>query len=209
MLEYLGYLASVIVLVSLLMSSIKKLRWINLIGSITFATYGFLIGSFPVGFLNIGTVIINVYYLFKMYTSKDYFTVLLLETKTQFFEFFTKFHQKDIIQFFPKENYQINRLGVSFYILRNAIPAGVFVSSPYDENTLQIELDYVTKEYRDFKMGIYIFEKQKDLFLSKGYTHLLTYTNNRKHERYLMKMGFVKSHELSSFEETCYILKLM
>ena len=37
LLEWIGYIASLIVLVSLLMSSIKKLRWINLFGALMWA----------------------------------------------------------------------------------------------------------------------------------------------------------------------------
>jgi hypothetical protein len=40
-LEYIGYVASLIVLISLLMSSVKRLRWINMIGSLIFGAYGF------------------------------------------------------------------------------------------------------------------------------------------------------------------------
>ncbi|WP_138417511.1 YgjV family protein [Aquibacillus sediminis] len=66
-LEWLGYLASFIVLVSLLMSNILKLRWINLLGSGLFSLYGFLIGALPVGFMNLGIVFINIYYLVQLY----------------------------------------------------------------------------------------------------------------------------------------------
>ncbi|MGD9910701.1 MAG: hypothetical protein AB7U79_08900 [Candidatus Izemoplasmatales bacterium] len=208
MLEYLGYLASVIVLISLLMSSIIKLRWINLIGSITFAVYGFLIGSIPVGFLNIGTSLINLYYLYKIYTSKEYFTLLEFDSPTPYFEYFVSFHQNDIRFFFPKNDYKIDKDGISFYILRNAVLAGVFVSSRFDDDTLEIHLDYVTKEYRDFKMGSYIFNKQKQLFVDKGYKYLVTYTANSSHEKYLQKMGFVSAPDLSSETEICYRLKL-
>src|SRR6056297_1798281 len=62
-LEWVGYAASLLVLISLLMSSIIKLRWINLIGSAIFCVYGFLIGSIPVGIMNGGIIIINIYYL--------------------------------------------------------------------------------------------------------------------------------------------------
>lgn len=208
MLEYLGYLASVIVLISLLMSSIIKLRWINLLGSITFAIYGFLIGAIPVGFLNIGTSLINIYYLYKIYTSKEYFTLLQFDSPTPYFEYFTSFHQNDIRFFFPKNDYKIDKEGISFYILRNAVLAGVFVSSRFDDDTLEIHLDYVTKEYRDFKMGSYIFNKQKQLFIEKGYKYLVTYTANPLHEKYLQKMGFVSAPDLSSENEICYRLKL-
>lgn len=72
-LEWLGYLASLIVLISLLMNSIIKLRWINLLGSSIFSLYGFLIGALPVGFMNLGIVLINIYHLVKIYHSKEYF----------------------------------------------------------------------------------------------------------------------------------------
>ena len=208
MLEYLGYLASVIVLVSLLMSSIRKLRWVNLAGSITFAIYGFLIGSLPVGFLNIGTVIINVYYLAKMYQSTDYFKILFLQTNTKFFEYFLNFYKKDMSSFFEFKDIDISKSEISFYILRNVVPTGVFVSSKVDDKTLRIDLDYVVPTYRDFKMGDYIFNKQKDVFLSKGFNQLITYTSHPKHEKYLMKMGFKKVPELSTDSEKCFKIVL-
>ncbi len=70
-LEWLGYLASLIVLVSLLMSSIVKLRWINLLGSSLFSLYGFMIGALPVGFMNLGIVFINIYYLIQIYRTNE------------------------------------------------------------------------------------------------------------------------------------------
>ncbi|MEZ5149235.1 MAG: hypothetical protein R2759_19740 [Bacteroidales bacterium] len=44
-LEWIGYMASGIIALSMTMSSIVKFRWINLVGAGTFATYGFLIGA--------------------------------------------------------------------------------------------------------------------------------------------------------------------
>ena len=60
-LDWIGYVASLIVLVSLLMSSIKKLRWINMVGALIFSIYGFMIGSMPTGLMNLGIVIISKY----------------------------------------------------------------------------------------------------------------------------------------------------
>ena len=50
--EWFGYAASVVVAVSLLMSSLIKLRWINMVGSLMFTGYGLLIGAYPVALLN-------------------------------------------------------------------------------------------------------------------------------------------------------------
>ena len=41
-LDWFGYAASGVILISLTMSSIVKLRWINLAGAVMFAVFGFL-----------------------------------------------------------------------------------------------------------------------------------------------------------------------
>ena len=191
--EYLGYAASVIVLISLLMSTVKRLRWINLIGSITFATYGFLIDSIPVAILNIGTAVINVYYLTRMYNTKDYFKILEFDVESKYFKNFLDFYRKDLFHFFSPENIDMIKADMSFYILRNLKPAGVFLGNEISKDELEISLDYVVPEFRDFQMGKYLYTEQRQLFLDKGYKKLVTKTDVPKHEKYLKKMGFVKT----------------
>lgn len=65
-LEIFGYLGSFVVLVSLTMSSIVKLRWINLLGATMFTIYAVLINAYPAIFMNLGIVIIDIYYLTKL-----------------------------------------------------------------------------------------------------------------------------------------------
>ena len=63
--EWVGYLASVVVAISLMMSDIKKLRWWNLIGAGLFVAYGLAIDAIPVALVNF--VLIDAYYLVKLY----------------------------------------------------------------------------------------------------------------------------------------------
>ncbi|GGQ24313.1 YgjV family protein [Shewanella litoralis] len=65
--EWVGYLASVVVAISLMMSDIKKLRWWNLIGAVLFVAYGLAIDAFPVALVNFFIVLIDLYYLVKLY----------------------------------------------------------------------------------------------------------------------------------------------
>ncbi len=65
--EWVGYLASVLVAISLMMANIKKLRWWNLIGSALFVVYGVAIAAYPVALVNLFIVLINIYYLTKIY----------------------------------------------------------------------------------------------------------------------------------------------
>ena len=69
-LEFLGYLASTLVAISLMMRSLTKLRVINLSGSLLFTVYGFSIGAYPVAFLNAFVVLVNIFYLQKQVSGK-------------------------------------------------------------------------------------------------------------------------------------------
>ena len=63
--EWVGYAASLGVLVSFLMKDIKVLRVINSIGCALFVAYGLLLGSIPIIVTNVAILFINAYYLFK------------------------------------------------------------------------------------------------------------------------------------------------
>lgn len=189
--EWLGYLASTIVLVSLLMSSVKKLRWINLIGSLTFAVYGFLIGAIPVGVMNTGIIFINCYYLFQMYTKNDYFSIITFEKEERYFDYFMNFYKDNIKQFILVEDDFKNPDLFKMFIIRNTVPAGIFVGKRINEHTMEVLIDYVTPQYRDFKIGKYLYEAEKDRFTSIGINQLTSHPGTEKHQRYLERMGFV------------------
>ncbi len=202
-LEYIGYIASLIVLISLLMSSVKKLRWINLLGASIFAVYGFLINALPVGFMNSAIVIVNIYYLFIMYTKKDYFTLLKLGNQTEYFNHFMSFYKENIRSFMEVENNLDDPKYIKLFILRNTIPAGVVVTKIKNETTLEIVIDYAVPAYRDFKIGNFLYEGQKDFFISQGYDTLISKPGNDKHQNYLKRMGFIPE----TVDDEFYFLK--
>lgn len=202
-LEWVGYLASFLVLISLLMSSIIKLRWINLVGSGIFSLYGFLIGALPVGFMNLGIALINVYYLMKIYKSKDDFKILPIDKNNpQYLNYFLDYYKTEINNFTDEFYFDSFNYDVQFFILRNMVPTGLFLGTKNGPNTLEIELDFVIPEYRDFKIGNYIFNNMKDFFLDLGYSGFISFSTKEKHINYLIKMGFEKSKENN---ESCYV----
>ncbi|MBE9466804.1 MAG: hypothetical protein IMY72_00625 [Bacteroidetes bacterium] len=191
LLEWFGYLASVIIVVSMLMDSIVKLRWFNLIGAALFSTYGFLILALPVGFLNLFIVLADAYYIFKMYNKKEYFRILEIRRTNYYLLDFIEFHNLDIQKYFPKFEYVEGLNTITCLILRDMAVAGVFLAHEFGEKTLFIGLDYVIPQYRDLKLGRYIFEENKDFFIKKGYNKLCTKSQSETHSKYLKKMGFV------------------
>ena len=67
--EYIGYLASLMVLISFSMKSIVKLRFVNMAGCVLFIIYGFLMPSIRIGLpiiiANFAIFSVNLFYLIK------------------------------------------------------------------------------------------------------------------------------------------------
>lgn len=200
-LEWIGYAASGIIALSMTMNSIVKFRWINLIGAGSFATYGFLIGAYPVLFLNGFIFFVDVYYLRRIYAQKQLFDILEVRGDNKYLLKFLDFHKQDIHKFFPDFEYKPEMNTVSFFIMRNMIVSGLFLAHRTDENVLNVGLDYVIPEYRDYKNGKYVYHRLKDRFKKDGYQKIVARNCNTKHQNYLKKLGFQESDDCTFIKE--------
>lgn len=184
-LEWIGYVASVIVLVSLSMASIIKLRWYNMVGAGIFSAYGFLIGAYPVGIMNFLIVCANIYNLYKMYQQTEDFKVIEISSDDKMLNHLLDFYSKDIQTFFPdfkSENGQI-----AMFVLRNMNVAGIFIGTT-EGNSLRIDLDYALPQYRDFKVGNYLYEQLKNQLSNNNIKTV--YCNSKLDLKYMKEMGF-------------------
>lgn len=68
LIEWVGYAASAMIAISLLMSDVIKLRIINSIGCLLFVIYGFIVDAYPVAVANLIIIFINLYHLYKLYS---------------------------------------------------------------------------------------------------------------------------------------------
>lgn len=207
MIEYIGYLASVLILISLVMSSNLKLRIFNLLGGIAWIVYGVLTKAWPIAIMNACIACVNIYFLIKMFRMNEYFKTLPIDKNSEYLRNFLEMYNTDINKYFSTTDLDVDNSDVSFYILRNVVPAGFFVGNKVSENTLRVDFDYVVPAYRDFKLGKYVYSDQKDFFLDKGYNKLITYTDIEKHEKYLNKMGF-KEIDSNIENKKCFEINL-
>lgn len=196
-LEWVGYVSSVLVAVSLTMSSIKKLRWYNLVGAAIFSFYGFAIQAYPVGVLNLFIVLANVYYLRGMYSASESFKVLKVDANDPYLEYFVDFHKAQIQNFFPRFDKSLllqnegEQKAFTLFLLRNAVVAGVFFGIK-NNHILYLHLDFVSAPYRDLKPGEFIYKQNTLLFKEAGIRQIVCNTENEEHRKYLLKMGFVE-----------------
>lgn len=190
LIQIFGYCATVLIAISLMMKSIVKLRIINLVGAACFSIYGLIIGAYPVFILNGIISLIDIYYLIQIFSAKEYFKILEVETNTDYLKYFLKFYEADIKKFIPTFNYEPNDNYHAMFVLRDAVPAGLVISEFLENDVVYIKLDYAVAGYRDFKMGEYVFA---EIFKQKKVKKIYSDPGNEKHEKYLRKMGFVKT----------------
>jgi len=62
--EWTGYAAMGLLMISFLMKDIKKLRIVNSIACILFVIYGLMIDAYPIVISNAFIILVNFYYLF-------------------------------------------------------------------------------------------------------------------------------------------------
>jgi hypothetical protein len=67
MIDLLGFIASIIILISFAVKDIIKLRIVNSIGSIVWIIYGCIINNNPTIFVNVAVLIIHSWWLIKNY----------------------------------------------------------------------------------------------------------------------------------------------
>jgi len=191
-LQVLGYAASALIATSLLMRSIVRLRIINMAGAATFSLYGFLIGAYPVGILNAMTTAINVVQLIRLQRRKEIFRILEVRPNAQYLEYFLDFERADIGRFIPHFHYDGERADdsrLALFVLRDLVPAGVLLGTVHGDR-LEVELDYVVKEYRDMKVGRFLFTDEAEFFRSRGIREIVSPADTPEHADYLRRMGF-------------------
>ena len=197
--EIIGYVGSFLVALSLSMKNIRLLRRINLVGAFTFSMYGLLIGAMPVFALNGYIVLIDVFYLVKMYKTKEQFQMVpVLDKKHNYLKLFLDFYIDDILKFFPKfDRDQIEKF-YCYFLLRDLRPIGLVVFNEISNNKIELHVDYVIPDYRDMKSGKYLYNREIKYLKERGYIEIITESEVDAHIKYLLNVGFVKSKEKDS-----------
>ena len=191
--ELIGYVASVLVAISLMMSKIISLRIVNAIGAATFCVYGILINSVPVASMNAFVVLINFYYLWKLYGSTEDFKLIQLNSGDDYIAYFLEFYADEIEMHQENGIQEIKSSNFIFLTLRNMVPAGILAGNLELDGTLQLKIDFVTPDYRDFKIGKFIYTNNLAFLKSKNIKTIQAKAADKEQENYFKKMGFEKS----------------
>lgn len=190
--ELIGYVGSGLVVVSMLMTSLKKLRIINMIGSLIFTVYALIIHSYPTALMNLCLVLINIYNLRKLHESSPHYYMYESNGKDASFRYLINYYKDDILHFFPDTNLEtIRECNTVYMVVSDTTPVGFLVGNRIDAHTIDIIVDYTTAKYRDTTVGVFLYREIAKLGIRK----LKFCVSSIGHDGYLKKMGFTHSVE--------------
>lgn len=183
--EIIGYAGSAIVLISLLMSSIVKLRIINAVGSLIFCVYALKINSIPTAVMNICIVFIDVYFLIKLLRGSTSFSYCESSLSDPTLKHMIELYKDDIAQFFSLD--KLDAADHIYMIFNEDTFAGI-TAGKASGSEIELLMDYSSPKYRDCKVGKYLHSE----ILPKSFDSSVYTQGNEKHIPYLEKIGYVK-----------------
>ena len=191
--EIIGYLASAVIVTSLTMTSVLKLRIIGLIGAFSFGLYGVLIGAVPVIITNAVIMVVHAFYLREMLGIKEYFRLLEVNANSAYLRYFIDFYEDEIGKRLPGFVLRDSPTHVRIFILRNTVPAGLLIADCRPDGSMIIDLDFVRPEYRDFKIARYLFTPGSGALAGRLIERVYSPRGTEANQRYLRRMGFATS----------------
>lgn len=161
---------------SLLQARLLRLRALNLVGCLLLIGYNAALQVWPMVGLNVVLAAINLWYLAGMLRTRHdqrRYQVVRVGTDDGFLEYVLATHAADIARYNPGFRWQGGPQRSAYLVLRGDDLVGVVLVRAVDETTAQVELDYVTKRFRDFTPGEFVYQRSH-LFTDRGFRRVLT-----------------------------------
>ena len=189
--ELVGYAASALVVTSLAMTSVVRLRVISLIGSVTFVVYGALLGSVPIILTNAAVAVLNIWFLRKELGGGRSLGAVPIAADAPFLTDFLESHRTDIARSQP-EFATPSPDDFALLLTRDGLPAGALMGrrAGEDPGTLDVTLDYVMHAYRDSKIGSWVFGPGAKVLRSNGFNRVAATPTTEVHRSYVKGVGF-------------------
>ncbi len=194
---YFGYLASLLLIIALLVSNDLKFRWFNTMGNIIFIVYAIVIAAIPVLLTNSILLCINLVYLIKIYRKEENFDLIEFKGDEKLVHKFLAFYQNDIIAYFPEFDEAKLSGNLNFVVIRDLVIANIFSAVVLDNGDADVLINYTIPKYRDYKVGTYIFEKEKDFLITRRVKRIIyREVFNKQHLQFLKATGFINQDSL-------------
>jgi len=194
-LEAIGWIGSILVVVSLTQARVLRFRWMNLAGSVVATFYNLALGIWPFVAMNGAIAVINIYWLARIYRERhddSVYRAIALDPEDPYLQHVLQVHARDIAQHRPDFAARaMSRDGrrATFLVAHGDEPVGVVAVRDEGDGVGLVELDWVKPKYRDFTPGEFVYGSSHVL-TDAGFRRIEVDTHEALDREYLRKMGF-------------------
>lgn len=192
--EAFGWLGSVLVVLSLTLSDLRRFRTVNLIGSVIATIYNAAIEIWPFAAMNGAIALINICWLIRLHRERFVlrtYQVLRADLSSDAVQHMLSQHGEEIAGFYPQFDPHSPDEGRHAFLVANGdVTVGLVVLHETGDATGQVEVDYVTKAYRNYSPGEFVYQ-DSGVISDLGLRRLFVPGDAGGDEKYFRRVGFV------------------
>ncbi len=196
-LEVVGWLGSVLVVLSLMLAGVWRFRVLNLVGAVIATGYNAALGIWPFAAMNGAIAIIDVYWLVRLQRERHdpaTYQVVEVAPDDDYLAHVLRTHAADIARFYPSFTGLTGSGGHAFLVLKGDETVGVVAVRDRGDGVAQIELDYVTPRFRDFTPGEFVY-RRSGVFARHGFRRLVVPRDVVGSQDYYERVGFTATDD--------------
>jgi len=187
--ELVGFIASALILVSLILTSVVRLRIVNAIGAAVFVVYGLLIDSVPVWGMNAAIVVVDLWQLRALLRKDERVEAVAVPWDSPVLARVLAVHDDDVARYAAPEFDAPTPEHSAWLVLRDTTPSSVLLVRRLDDGRVRVDLDYATPATRDLRAGR-LLHGDLDVLATVGPGPVVADPGPREHQRYLSAVGF-------------------
>ena len=192
-LEVIGWLGSALVVASLAQARVLRFRVLNLVGAVLATGYNAALSIWPFVAMNGVIAVIDVYWLIRLQRERHdeaAYEVIEVEPTDAYLAHVLAVNLEDIRSFQPGFGWDASVPGrLAFLVLRADETVGVVVVRDAGDGVGQVELDYVTRRFRDFTPGEFVY-RRSGVFAQAGFRLLVAPPDIADPQDYFARVGF-------------------
>lgn len=176
-LDALGWAGSALLVVSVMQSRVLRLRALNLVACVVLTWFNAALEIWPMVAMNLALVAINLWHLRALLGTRHdeaAYTGLEVGPDDEYLRHVLRVHQADILRHQPDLVWDGAEPGrAAFLVQRGDETVGVVLVRDDGDGVARVELDYVTRRYRDFTPGEFVW-RHSEVFRDRGFTEVVT-----------------------------------
>ncbi|MBO0919242.1 hypothetical protein J1G42_00170 [Cellulomonas sp. zg-ZUI222] len=199
--EVVGWVGSVLVVLSLMQARVWRFRVMNLVGAVLATAYNAVFGIWAFAAMNGAIAVIDVYWLWRLRRERGdeaVYAVVEVAPDDAYLRHVLAVHAADVARHRTVPAVGGDGAGpdgdgpgvdLAFLVVRGDETVGVVLVRDAGDGSGVVVLDWVTPRFRDFTPGEFVY-RHSDVFAAHGLRRLVVPTTPPGSVRYLERVGF-------------------